>query len=643
MKWFRNLSTAGKLLVGYGLLSAVMAVVGIIGVSSLSTINSNVENIHDLQLVPIEQLTEMRGLLHQIRAHSYSMLLWTDAAKLKSDIEEAQELDRQLTERIEKFVPTIFSDSVRAAFSTFEQNYKEYKAYRNERQYKPLLAGKREPAFEAATAGSIFGPSIKALNDTIAIKEGIAKAKFEESEAVYSKTKLTMLLLVLAGIGIGMGCGLAISRVIVVPLRKTVQVLEAVAAGDLSRSLDVDSKDEVGRMAAALNTAIKAMRESAERLQEQAKKEAGQAEELKTKADTMLAVVNAAARGDLTLDMPVRGEDALGQMGEGLEHFFSTLRANIATIGQNAHALATSSEELSAVSTQMSSNAEQTASQATVVSAASEEVTKNVQTVAAGIEEMSASIKEIAKNASEAARVATQAVKVAEATNNTVAKLGDSSSEIGKVIKVITSIAEQTNLLALNATIEAARAGEAGKGFAVVANEVKELAKETAKATEDIGQKIDAIQSDSVGAVEAIKQISAVINQINDFSNTIASAVEEQTATTNEIGRNVSEAARGTEEIAKNITAVAQAAGSTTEGASNSQQASSELSRMASELQQLVSQFKYERSDLQGLAATPIRSGGAPAPAETVGKSRTPRGERVRPNGKSKLSAAGRF
>ncbi len=179
------------------------------------------------------------------------------------------------------------------------------------------------------------------------------------------------------------------------------------------------------------------------------------------------------------------------------------------------------------------------------MSAAAEQVSKSVQTVAASAEEMTASIKEIARNAHEAARVATSAVRVAEVTSGTISKLGDSSIEIGKVIKVITSIAEQTNLLALNATIEAARAGEAGKGFAVVANEVKELAKETAKATEDISRKIDAIQGDTTEAVKAIKEIRGIIGQVNDISTTIASAVEEQTATTNEIGRNVAQAAAG--------------------------------------------------------------------------------------------------
>jgi methyl-accepting chemotaxis protein len=270
----------------------------------------------------------------------------------------------------------------------------------------------------------------------------------------------------------------------------------------------------------------------------------------------------------------------------------SNLQKTLAAVAQNATSLGSASEELAANSQQMVSNAEETATQAGVVSAAAEQVSKNVQTVATGTEEMSASIKEIAKNAQDAAKVAATAVKSAETTNATISKLGESSAQIGKVIKVITSIAQQTNLLALNATIEAARAGEAGKGFAVVANEVKELAKETAKATEDISQKIEAIQADTKSAVTAIAEISTVINKINDYQNTIASAVEEQTATTNEITRNVAEAAKGSTEIAQNITGVATAAKSTTSGANDTQKASVELSRMAAELQKIVDSAK---------------------------------------------------
>ena len=278
-------------------------------------------------------------------------------------------------------------------------------------------------------------------------------------------------------------------------------------------------------------------------------------------------------------------------INETIEEMRTNLTGLISETSQSAGSLASSSEELAAVSQQMAGNAEETATQASVVSAASEQVSKNVSSVASASEQMQSSIREIAKNANESARVAKNAVSVAQSTNETVKKLGESSQEIGNVIKVITSIAQQTNLLALNATIEAARAGEAGKGFAVVANEVKELAKQTAKATEEIGQKIEAIQGDTKGAVHAIEEIGAIINQINDISNSIASAVEEQTVTTNEIGRSVSEAAKGVGDIAKNIGGVAVAAKNTTEGANNTQKASEELSRMAARLQTILSKF----------------------------------------------------
>ena len=262
----------------------------------------------------------------------------------------------------------------------------------------------------------------------------------------------------------------------------------------------------------------------------------------------------------------------------------ANLRLTLDTVSTNAQSLAAASEELGTVAQHMSKNSEETAVQAAAVSSSSEQVSKNVATVAASAEEMNISVKEIAKNASDAARVATTAVRVAEETNRTVAKLGESSVEIGKVIKVITSIAQQTNLLALNATIEAARAGEAGKGFAVVANEVKELAKQTAVATEDIRQKIEAIQNDTKAAVTAISQIGQIIGQINDFQNTIASAVEEQAATTNEIARSASAASRNSTEISGNISKVSTAAKETTEGANNTRNAAQELSRLASEL-----------------------------------------------------------
>ncbi len=295
--------------------------------------------------------------------------------------------------------------------------------------------------------------------------------------------------------------------------------------------------------------------------------------------------------------------EALAAVGVATNQTADTVQASMKSIAQNAQALSSASEELAATSQQMSGNAEETSAQANTVATATQQVTSNLNSVATGAEEMSSTVQSISSNAGEAAKIAGEAVRTATAANTTVAKLGESSAEIGQVIKVITSIAQQTNLLALNATIEAARAGEAGKGFAVVANEVKELAKQTAKATEDISQKITAIQEDTKRAVDSIGSITTVINQINDISSTIATAVEEQSATTNEMSRNVQEAAKGSGEISRNIQGVATAAESTAHGAQDTQKAAENLTEMSTQLRNMVEQFKLEDDGATNVAS----------------------------------------
>jgi methyl-accepting chemotaxis protein len=303
-------------------------------------------------------------------------------------------------------------------------------------------------------------------------------------------------------------------------------------------------------------------------------------------------VTSALAVGDLTVTASVTSRDELGRMAVELDQATSALRSTVQSLDSTAQALAGSSEELSATSGQIAASAEETSTQAGVVSAAAEQVSANIQTVASSSEEMGASIREIAGSSTDASRVADEAVQLAAGTSETIIKLGDSSIEIGNVVKVITSIAEQTNLLALNATIEAARAGEAGKGFAVVAGEVKELAQQTARATEDISSRVAAIQADTGEAVAAIENITGVIARISEYQATIAAAVEEQTATTNEVVRNVAEAATGAGQISENVSGVAEGAQNTSAGITQARAASDELARMASDLQGVVAGFR---------------------------------------------------
>jgi methyl-accepting chemotaxis protein len=590
---FRDLLIGRKLAAGFALVILVGAAVGGYALFQMRQAGRNVAIIQEDSLPAIVTLANVRSAANTMRQYQVAIMLSRDPEYVASIFGKADDLNAAFLETLKVYEKTVTREDQRTWLAGFGERWRAYEAVWTQTTDMKLTDRHQEAEILFRTKGQeVYDAAEAYLRDGVdrIARHGAAEAASAKQR--FARANVWIVVLLVASVFVGGGCAWFMTRLITVPLRKTVLVLEGVARGELDHTLDVTSHDEIGRMAAAMNTTIAAIRSAITASHDAAAREKQQGDALRRDVDALLEVVSAAAQGDLTRDVPVTGTDAIGQLGHGLRKLFGDLSASIGAIADNAQALATSSEQLTGISQAMSSTSEETSAQANVVSSASAQVSMNVQTVASGTEQMDTSIRDIARNASEAAKVTTDAVRVAEATTATISKLGQSSETIGAVVKVITSIAQQTNLLALNATIEAARAGEAGKGFAVVANEVKELAKETAMATDDIGRRIEAIQTDTLGAVEAIANISAIIDHINDISNTIASAVEEQTATTNEMARSLGEAAKGSIDIAQNISGVAHSARSATKAACDTSGAAAALARMATELRAHVAQFK---------------------------------------------------
>jgi methyl-accepting chemotaxis protein len=509
------------------LASLVGAVVGVLGIAALSRTNDATRSMYRESFAGLQQAATIQRATVEMRFNLANHMIATDEAGKDAAEQRIAAAESEVRQAVEAYAELPLDAEHRAALGAFTDALDGYVALRDTGMLPASRAGDVEEylAVRDGDAQGYIEAMAREVQTLVDGEEHSAGAAADAAQRSYAANRTQVLALLVLGTALAIGVGLAVARSIVRGLRRVHAVADAIEHGDLTVRAGLRSGDEVGRMGAALDSAVENLRD-------------------------VLATIDASS-GSLA--------SAAGQMAD--------------TTGQIASA------------------AEETSAQAGAVSAAAEQVARSVQTVAAGSEQMGASIQEIAQNAARAAEVATRAVDTVGATTTTMARLGESSKEIGNVVKLITSIAEQTNLLALNATIEAARAGEAGKGFAVVAGEVKELAQETARATEDIARRVESIQDDAAGAVTAIEQISGIIGQISDFQMTISSAVEQQTSTTAEMNRSVAEAATGSGQIAANISGVADAAGSTTRGVADSQHAVSSLAQMSAGLKDVVGRF----------------------------------------------------
>ncbi|MGE3333010.1 MAG: methyl-accepting chemotaxis protein [Rhodospirillaceae bacterium] len=545
----------GKLLGIFCLMFFLFAAFAGISTYTAQQLNAQSDEISGVWLAGTETLGRLKAEVAELRIKQARHIMDRSEAEWAKTEQNLKDINARVDGIEAEYEKTIVWEEDRKLFNEYKKQEDLYydlisdtiKASRanDDQAAADAFVGK---SFEAYTATN------KALDDLIKLNQRGAATAIERAASLYDTTLWAIAGAIALVVGIVVWATLFASKNISAPIGNITNVMSVLADGNKTVTIPYSGrKDEIGAMAAAVQVFKDNM----------------------IKADELAAAQEAARKAK-----ELRAE----QVAQRTRQFDNVVRMSLGSVGS-------ASKQMEASASTMQAVAEETNVQSSAVAAASEQAASNVQTVAAATEELTSSIKEIGRQVTQSSQVSAKAVNEANRAKDMVRGLDDSAQKIGKVVALITDIAEQTNLLALNATIEAARAGEAGKGFAVVASEVKNLANQTAKATEEIAAQINDIQGATKSSVGAIESIFETIGQIDQISTTIASAIEEQTAATAEIARNVEQAAAGTQEVSSNITGVTKAAGETGQVSTQVFEAAKELGRQSDSLRKEVDGF----------------------------------------------------
>ena len=538
------------------LLSGLVLILGGLGLRGMWSVEAGLKTVYEDRTVALAKIAEMQNGFQRIRIQVMTAVISQDPVVINQQQSAIAGVQRQIEQTWGQYMETTMTPEEATLAARLEESLGTYKTVRDQVLSQAAWGNAaRATAMMAEEGQAAFASADAAMTALMTFQVQEAETVYGQAQATIRRNELTFVGLGGVGLVVSFLFSVAILRSITVPLAQSVGVMGRLAENDLTVTINgQERKDEIGDICRA----VQVFKENALRVREM--EEAHKAQEARA----------AAEQRRLMHDMADQFEATVGKVVE------------------NVSAAAT---EMEATAQSMSSISEETARQATAVAAASEQAAANVQTVASAAEELSSSIAEIGRQVQTSSAIVSRTSDEAKKTHAVIQGLSQAASRIGDVVKLITDIASQTNLLALNATIEAARAGDAGKGFAVVANEVKTLASQTAKATEDISQQISAVQDETAEAVTAIDHIVRRIGEVNEVSAAIASAVEQQNAATQEIARNVEQASQGTLEVNRNISQVTTAAEEAGQASEQVVSAAGSLSHDAEVLKGEVARF----------------------------------------------------